>query len=310
METKFEAQWPMKGVHIVKIIAYSMPSLVPAPGFRQFDLHIDGMSFFDMDKIYQLGGGSKNHSVDRVVSSSSSYTSQHTKDRRGHEISAANHQGRSFGSPSGHSTSTIDSLSSTLQQDFLDNYPAVHYKNSAHHDAFAPVTPELSSFQTVSNQVIMDSYNNNTMAPTNNSTAVRLCNDVPNMITSTKSMTPNTNHDMAQFYSNKAVASCGIAPYGGAPLAPRVQARDPCMNGSTQYTAFSQPIDQPTRLSSLPPTSTFRPVAQWNKPNSGSSAMHINHAQVTVTPGSMPSFPVNQSSFSPYNGVNSHQFRY
>jgi hypothetical protein len=280
METKFEAQWPMKGEHIVKIIAYSMSSLVPTPACRQFDLHIDGMSFFDMDKIYQLGGGSKNHSVDRVVSSSSSYTSQHTLDRRVHGVATANLQGKSSGSIGDHSTSTMNSMSPTIQQDFLDNYPANHNNpcTATIHDAFAPVTPEIPSFQQVSNQAIMNSYNNNSMAPTSNINAVYVCNDVPNMSTSKTSTTLNTNHGMAQFYSSNGINNGGTTPYGGVPVAQHLPARYPCMNRYTPSTAFSQPSDQQTRLSltqqsTLPHTSIFPTVAQWNGPVTGTTAM-------------------------------------
>jgi hypothetical protein len=307
METKFEAQWPMTGEHIVKIIAYSMPSLVPAPGFRQYDLHIDGMSFFEMDKIYQLGGGNKDNSVNRVVSASSSHASQRTIDRRVYGITATSHQGRSSNSLGDHSTSTIDSIPPTIQQDFLDNYPAVRNTGSAStvHDAFAPVTPETPSFQQISNQAIMNAYNNNrAVAPANN-------------VNSIMSMTPTVNHGMAQFYSSNAVASCGPTPYGGVPKAP---SRTPSMHHSTQYRAFLQTNDQQARLSlpqqtTLPPTSsfptsTFRPVAQWNGPVSTNTATKSHHTQVAVTPGSVSLCPVDQSSFSPYNAGNSHQFRY
>jgi hypothetical protein len=314
----------MNGEHIVKIIAYSMPPLVPATGFRQYDLHIDGMSFFDMDKIYQLGGGNKNHSVNRVVSALSSHASQQTRDHRIYGLTTTNHQRCSSNSLGGHSTSTIDSVPPTIQQDFLDNYPAIHNNctEPAMHDAFAPVTPEPVRFQQVSNQAIMNANNNNNnnknnaVETTNNITAVCLFNDVPNMSNSTTSMTTCTNYGIAQFYSSNAVASCGPTQYGGGvPEAHRMPSRDLGMNHSTQYMAFLKPNDNQARLSlppqtTMPPTSTFRPVVQWNGSVSTNTTTQSNQTHLAVTPGLMSSYPVNQSSFSLYNAMNSNNFHY
>ena len=54
-DAKFETSWTMSGGHTIKIIAHAAPPLLKTPGFRQFDLQLDGCSFFDMPKIYQLG---------------------------------------------------------------------------------------------------------------------------------------------------------------------------------------------------------------------------------------------------------------
>jgi hypothetical protein len=55
LSEKFECSWPMKGGHELKAIAYAAPPLFPTPGFRQFDLLLDGLSYWDMPKIFQLG---------------------------------------------------------------------------------------------------------------------------------------------------------------------------------------------------------------------------------------------------------------
>ena len=52
---KFECSWTMKGGHELKAIAYAAPPLFPTPGFRQFDLLLDGLSYWDMPKMFQLG---------------------------------------------------------------------------------------------------------------------------------------------------------------------------------------------------------------------------------------------------------------
>jgi hypothetical protein len=54
-EGKFEASWTMHGGHMIKIVAHAAPALFYSPDFRQFDLLLDGCSFFDMPKIFELG---------------------------------------------------------------------------------------------------------------------------------------------------------------------------------------------------------------------------------------------------------------
>lgn len=53
--TKFEYSWGIQGGHTLKIVAHGTPQ----PNYyRQFDLELDGMSFFEFSKIYELGGRS------------------------------------------------------------------------------------------------------------------------------------------------------------------------------------------------------------------------------------------------------------
>jgi hypothetical protein len=47
--------WTTRGNHVLKILAYVSPPLSPVPGFRQYDLFIDGQSFFTMPKVFELG---------------------------------------------------------------------------------------------------------------------------------------------------------------------------------------------------------------------------------------------------------------
>lgn len=65
-ESKFETTWTMNGGHIIKLIAYAAPPLFETPGFKQFDLLLDGYSYFDMPKIYELGVR-KNKSKARAI---------------------------------------------------------------------------------------------------------------------------------------------------------------------------------------------------------------------------------------------------
>ena len=50
-----EHSWTSRGNHIVKILCHATPPMSATPGFRQYDLFIDGQSFFTMPKMYELG---------------------------------------------------------------------------------------------------------------------------------------------------------------------------------------------------------------------------------------------------------------
>jgi len=57
VNTEFEYQWP-HGPHLLKITAHAAPPTEGSRYRRQFNLELDGMSFFRFKKIYQLGQGS------------------------------------------------------------------------------------------------------------------------------------------------------------------------------------------------------------------------------------------------------------
>lgn len=53
---KLQKSWTMKGGHQMQVVAHAAtPIFNNTPGFRQFDLLIDGLSFWDMPKMYELG---------------------------------------------------------------------------------------------------------------------------------------------------------------------------------------------------------------------------------------------------------------
>lgn len=54
-EGTFETSWTMAGGHLLQIVAHAAPPLFYTPGFRQFDFLLDGCSYFDMPKIFELG---------------------------------------------------------------------------------------------------------------------------------------------------------------------------------------------------------------------------------------------------------------
>lgn len=47
--------WNTKGNHVLKTLCHAAAPMTPTPGFRQYDLLIDGQSFFTMPKVYELG---------------------------------------------------------------------------------------------------------------------------------------------------------------------------------------------------------------------------------------------------------------
>jgi hypothetical protein len=60
MFDKFECEWTMASTGSkAKVMAHASTPLVKKEGFRQFDLLIDGVSFWDMPKMYELGIGDK-----------------------------------------------------------------------------------------------------------------------------------------------------------------------------------------------------------------------------------------------------------
>ena len=52
---KFQTSWTMRGNHVLKIVAYAAPPVRNRPGFKQFELFLDGMSYFTFPRIYELG---------------------------------------------------------------------------------------------------------------------------------------------------------------------------------------------------------------------------------------------------------------
>ena len=47
--------WSTKGNHVMKVVCHAAAPMSATPGFRQYDMFIDGQSFFTMPKVYELG---------------------------------------------------------------------------------------------------------------------------------------------------------------------------------------------------------------------------------------------------------------
>lgn len=55
---KFECEWKMNGGHHIQIVAHMTTPIrggKQVQGFRQYDLKIDGLSYWDMPKLFELG---------------------------------------------------------------------------------------------------------------------------------------------------------------------------------------------------------------------------------------------------------------
>lgn len=51
----FEFSWTMRGNHVLKVVCNAAPPISGKGPARQYDLSVDGMSFFTMPKVYELG---------------------------------------------------------------------------------------------------------------------------------------------------------------------------------------------------------------------------------------------------------------
>ena len=50
----FEYSWTMRGNHAIKVIAHDMPTMSGNPTFKQYDLFVDGLTFFYFPKVFEL----------------------------------------------------------------------------------------------------------------------------------------------------------------------------------------------------------------------------------------------------------------
>lgn len=144
---------------MIKLIAHAAPPLFETPGFKQFDLLLDGCSYFDMPRIFELG--IKNKLVpapqsDRYTNYSLPYPvspDERSRDRepRGPHVSQAPVR-RVSDEPA------PDVLSEMVPTgDLLDTTPALPaLTNGPVADEFAPVSqaPAPPSFAVASNQIL------------------------------------------------------------------------------------------------------------------------------------------------------------
>ena len=59
-DKKFQYSWTIQSGHVVTIVAYALPAFRAKPHRRQFDLVLDGTSFYDFPKIFELGLSTEN----------------------------------------------------------------------------------------------------------------------------------------------------------------------------------------------------------------------------------------------------------
>lgn len=78
-EMRFECSWTMEGNHVVKLVAHAAPAVRNNPEFHQFELFLDGMSYFDMPKMYELGSVSGNDILRRKARSQMAFAAAPTE---------------------------------------------------------------------------------------------------------------------------------------------------------------------------------------------------------------------------------------
>lgn len=97
-DLQFECSWTMKGNHVMKLVAHASGITVnKTEGFRQFDLFLDGMSYFDMPKIYELGVVDGNAIVNRGAQNTMSFASAQVHSPRYDDYGDSYDNGQSYG---------------------------------------------------------------------------------------------------------------------------------------------------------------------------------------------------------------------
>jgi hypothetical protein len=180
-DTKFETSWTMSGGHILKVINHATPPLLQIPGFRQFDLLLDGCSFFDMPKIYELGTPKANKlAMARVRKSpaaaynnysvpiSPAYDQESYGRSKGDDYyrapttpvrqsaRAIEHQ-HQFATPAPSTRSApIDMISETTPSNYVEDYfdAPPTFTLQAHADEFTPAPAQPPSFQAKSSHIL------------------------------------------------------------------------------------------------------------------------------------------------------------
>ena len=166
-QSRFETSFPL-GYHTLKIIAHAVPpSRNVDSGWRQFDLLLDGLSFFAFAKLYSLGSKkgkqSSYLSVPRIVvndndsnsssnppSSACAYSHSPTmEDNRASKCTT------DVVALPAHPVARMMSSKPLSQLDLLDLGPSEPYLTPTN-DEFAPriAAPELASFAMMSNQIL------------------------------------------------------------------------------------------------------------------------------------------------------------
>jgi hypothetical protein len=185
-DSKFETSWTMSGGHILKMIAHAAPPLFETPGFKQFDLLLDGCSYFDMPKIFELGTPKANKlALARVPRSpaaaynnysvpisptyereSYGYSQQeeyygeqtpvrHSAPTAVRQRAPTVNRQPNFATPSKQSA-PIDMISAPTSPSHVADYfdaPA-SFASQVQVDEFTPVPPQPPTFQAVSNQIL------------------------------------------------------------------------------------------------------------------------------------------------------------
>lgn len=154
-ETQFVASFPLQN-HIIKIICHATPPLRTIPGFRQFDMQLDGCSYFDMPRIFELGkwkvAGTSPVSPTFSQRSFGGNTSPRSV-RFSHNLEQVKAIPSRFEDAAA-AASCLDLLAECNPSDLLDS-PRVA-PEPQQYDSFTPVVPHVT--QETKNRVILAAY--------------------------------------------------------------------------------------------------------------------------------------------------------
>eukprot|EP00986_Skeletonema_menzelii_P006732 scaffold2550_cov153-Skeletonema_menzelii.AAC.20 len=169
--TKFQFTWGI-GAHVLKIIANGTPPMGENSHLRQFDLYLDGISFFRFFKIYQLGrsqvaGLSKpqtNNNYSREPSKEYSYrgTGYAIADDVS-EYDEEDDSSRDVVSNVPPSVEVQTKMLDLFETPSLMTTPTLSITSSASSfDEFSPVNSPVNNKVSFDSSLIMSAYNNNT----------------------------------------------------------------------------------------------------------------------------------------------------
>lgn len=182
-ELRFECSWTMKGDHVMKLVAHATPAFLSnKPNFRQFELFLDGMSFFSMPKIFELGVVSGKEILNRATRTRTATTVAPISDERGRITRDLHAQNRDYASNPYRAPSVMDvqpppqarqeapriqaapprvvSQPVPVQDLLASPAPAVlpeqhsSFNYAPVRDEFAPVKPPPPTYNDVANQIL------------------------------------------------------------------------------------------------------------------------------------------------------------
>lgn len=175
--TKFQFTWNI-GSHVLKIVANGTPPMGDNPHQRQFDLQLDGISFFRFFRIYQLGRmqvkglPAKEPMAREKQEANNNYSREPSKEYSYRGVGYAAADDHEFEEEEEEEDTRDDvppalNVETTKMLDLFDTpsvmtSPTMSLTSSmSSFDEFSPVRPTSSGKPSFDSSLIMSAYNNN-----------------------------------------------------------------------------------------------------------------------------------------------------